>query len=220
MGQSPSSSRGKAKVEQPSYISEPQVEEFGLRIMTFMYNHSQYCSIHEEQSINPSLELFTLFPLLPPELRVKIWEEAAAEPHTVELSCTPIVSSIPQGRWFSHSRPPTMFHINKESRAVALREFAVLTFSPGQIGLPPSTIYINFSSGTLWLCADLAAEWARNLLEKNEQLQIGLRSLVVNEQLWNRLNPVTDTPSGTPAIMTSSNVSRVLKALEDVRFHS
>jgi hypothetical protein len=226
MGQSPSSSKERAKAGQPSYIVEPQVEVSDTRIVAFMSNHYQHCIMHEKQSTKPSSssEAFTLFPLLPPEIRVKIWEAAAAEPHTVELSCTPVVASIPQGRWFSHSKPPTIFHVNAESRAVALREFSVLTFSPGQIGLPPGIIYINFSSGCLWLCADLAAEWARNLLEKSEQLKVGLKFLVVNRQLWNGLNPVTVIPPGTPAIMskweTSSNVSGALKALEVVRFHS
>ena len=116
-----------------------------------------------------------------------------------------------------------MFQVNVESRAIALREFSVLSFSPGQIGIPPKNVYINFSSGSLWLCADLLAEWARNLLETNEQLKTQLKSLVVKERLWRELNPILHVPPNIPDIMAkwqqSNSVYGALEALVDVRFH-
>lgn len=69
--------------------------------------------------------------------------------------------------------------------------------------------------------------WARDLLEKNEQLKSKLTSLAINEPMWKALNPVFFTPGFA---MTQSGVAyveecpegarSVLKALEDLRFHS
>lgn len=82
---------------------------------------------------------------------------------------------------------------------------------------------INFSADTLWLCEDLQTDWARDLLEKNEQLKKQLKFLAVKEKLWKELNEVELTP-----IPESSALGRVaapkkavycgLKAIEDVRF--
>src|ERR1700723_1115304 len=122
------------------------------RAIYFMYHHYQYCLGTKEPYIPPSPDSFPLFPLLPPELRLKIWQTVADEPRNVELCCTPTASNIPEGRWFTHTKPPIAFQICSESREVALMRYSVLKFSPDQIGLPTkSKLYINFVSETLWL---------------------------------------------------------------------
>lgn len=206
-------------------LPTPPDNTLSILVTQFMHQHKNYCvnNVQRERSSSSS-ELFTLFPLLPTELRIKIWEAVAAEPHTVELSCTPSTREFPQGQWFSHSTPPVCFFINRESRAVALRQFAILSFATEQVGLPPATtIYINFSTDSLWLCSDLAAEWARDLLKTNSQLRLNLRSLVINQRLWNGMNPSAPflgyKSAATLKWRQANPVCGVLQALEMVHFH-
>jgi hypothetical protein len=209
-------------------------------VIYFMYHHYQHCAIQAGSiSSTKSTDIFTLFPLLPTEIRLNIWHTIAADPQTVELSCTPISSCFPKGRWFSHNKPSVLFAICSESREVALKEYIPLKFSPDQIGIPWSILYINFARDTLWLCNDLSLLWAKDLLEKNEQLKEKLRFLVVGESLWRSLNQtVAALPSFgmlnqlaavgfasvregmEPAGIQLTAVSRCLLALEEVEFHS
>jgi hypothetical protein len=198
----------------------------GARVIYFMYHHYQHC-ISTIQPTPPSYDMeFTLFPLLPPELRLKIWEAIADEPQTVELSCTPTTSYLPKGRWFSHSKPPAIFSVCAESRAVALAQFSVLQFSEKQIGTPWPKLYINFASDTLWLCNDLRVTWARDLLGKNEHLQKELRFLSVDERLWKGLNQPVFVEMGSVALNglgildgDRKTVVGYLRRLERLRFH-
>ncbi|KAH7370384.1 hypothetical protein BKA65DRAFT_562050 [Rhexocercosporidium sp. MPI-PUGE-AT-0058] len=193
------------------------------RIIYFMYHHSHLCVIPGETRTSASPDTFTLFPRLPTEVRLKIWEAFADELRTVELTCTPRASHIPEGRWFSHSKAPVIFRICAESRHIALQKFEVLKFHPDQIGIPPSiNLYINFASESLHLCGDLHVAWARDLLEKNEQLKLKLKYICVRESLWKELNPVQLTPVWKSGA-TEEPLKAVrcgLKALIDVIFHN
>jgi hypothetical protein len=129
-----------------------------IRLIYFMYHHYQHCVISNVKPVPPpsSTESFTLFPLLPIELRLKIWECVAEHPNTVELSCTPTASYLPDGRWFSHSKHPIIFQICSESRAVAMARYELLTFSSDIVGIPcKGGLYINFDVDTLWVCSDM-----------------------------------------------------------------
>lgn len=199
----------------------------GAKIIYFMYHHYQHCITTVGSTQPPtSTNASTLFPLLP-EIRLKIWQTIAAEPQTVELSCTPSSSYLPHGCWFSHSKPPAIFSICSESRAIALAQYTILTFSPDQIGIPWPTLYFNFSVDTLWLCNDLCAISARDLLEKNQQLQKQSRFLVVEEKLWKVLNPAIFTPSPIISLsglgvddMNSRPITGYMEALENLSFTS
>lgn len=153
------------------------------------------------------------------------WQQVASQPRTVELTCTPTASNLPEGRWFSHTKTPYIFHVCSESREVALTQYSTLEFTNDQIGFPCKEIfYIDFLVDTLWLCADLRSGWARDLLEKNEQLKEKLRCLAVNETVWKQLNEVELTPVWTAYNGSYDSlpvpVSCGLKALDNLRFHS
>jgi hypothetical protein len=194
----------------------------------FMYQHHQHCSIRAGPPIAPkSPDSFTLFPLLPPEIRLKIWETIGSEPNIVELSRTPTAAPIPESRWFSHSKPPILFTICSESREAALKTYSTLDFPPEQKGIPWPKLYINFAVDTLWLCSDLHVLWARDLLEQSDRLKSKLRSLAIDETVWKALNPVIFTPGFAmtlPGISFAGGcpegVRGGLKALEDLKFHS
>lgn len=195
------------------------------RIIYFMYHHCQFCVSAKERTPEPSPDTFTLFPLLPFELRLKIWQFIANTPRTVELTCTPTASHLPEGRWFSHSKSPVIFRICSESRAVAQFEYSVLEFPPEQLGHPCSTpLQINFAADTLWLCGDLQPDWARDLLERNEQLKEKLKFLAVGEKMWKWLNqteltPILDAHISGQVEAPRKDVYSGLKAIEDVKFH-
>jgi hypothetical protein len=174
----------------------------------------------------PSTEVFTLFPLLPKELRLQIWEEVAAQPRILELTCTPTSSSLPEGRWMSHTKTPSIFQVCSESQEIALASYSVLKFSDGQIGIPPKPpLYIDFEVDTLWFCGDLQSAWARDLLEKNEILKEKLKFLKVKEKTWKELNQVDLTPiwssyAGVTMNPCPTPVRSGLKVLEYISFHS
>lgn len=192
-------------------------------IVYFMLQHCQHCLIPREPLPTSSSLSFTCFPFLPSELRLKIWEMIASEPRTVELSCTPTSSYLPGGRWFSHSKPPVIFHVSSESRVVALSTISVFKFSPNQFGMPIDHLYINFSVDTLWLCSDLQLAWAKDLLESNEQVKEKLKFLAIREGFWRQLNtPIKASEANEffgPPEPHPDAVSARLKALEEVKFH-
>ncbi|KAH8596138.1 hypothetical protein B0O99DRAFT_621107 [Bisporella sp. PMI_857] len=199
-------------------------------LIYFMYHHYQHCSIGAcPPPPIKSRSSFTLFPLLPPELRLKIWEMIASEPQTVELSCTPTSSYLPDGRWFSHNKAPILFSICSESRAVAFAEYEQLKFSPGQMGSPWDTIYVNWERDTLWLCNDLWPMLAKDLLRKNEQLKDNLKKLAIGRNLWRVVNQnIVMYRTGASALgltmdgvdSSLKNATTGLKALADIKFHS
>jgi hypothetical protein len=100
---------------------------------------------------HPALTEFTLFPKLPKELRIKVWELAAREPRIVE------VCQLQDAKYITHSTQednyettnsapfysptaiPVILHINKESRIIALENY-LLSFPNGA---EPAQIYYN-----------------------------------------------------------------------------
>ncbi|PMD40366.1 hypothetical protein L207DRAFT_565841 [Hyaloscypha variabilis F] len=76
-----------------------------------------------------TLQTFTLFPHLPFELRLKIWDLALSEPRTVTISCHR--EMLDRERRFAKSftsstAPPPLLHVNRESRFEALSRYSPL----------------------------------------------------------------------------------------------
>ncbi|KAL2066067.1 hypothetical protein VTL71DRAFT_2138 [Oculimacula yallundae] len=85
--------------------------------------------------------MFSLFPNLPSELRVKIWQQACS-PRTVTLTYNTTLSSFK-----STTTPPPLLSVNHESRHEALR---IYTLSFGSTS-KPGTTYFNPHLDTLYL---------------------------------------------------------------------
>jgi len=68
----------------------------------------------------PSSSSFTLFPDLPPELRLQIYRHAC-HPRVTTLSFRP---ARQEAAFHCPTRPPTLLHISRESRAEGLRLYA------------------------------------------------------------------------------------------------
>jgi hypothetical protein len=99
----------------------------------------------------PVLTEFTLFPKLPKELRIKVWQLAACEPRIIEI-CQPqdakyITHGTEDNEWAtSNSAPfysptalPVILRINQESRVIALENY-LLSFPNSS---HPAQIYYN-----------------------------------------------------------------------------
>lgn len=190
-----------------------------------MQHQHHFCILSQGPRLpTKSIDSFTLFPLLPPELRLRIWEIITLEDRqNMELSCTSTTTDYPHGRWFSHSPNPILLSICAESRAFALQKYSILTFSRDQSGIRyPKTFYINFTSEALWLCGDLHEKRARDLLSKNQHLQESLQYLVMSKKLWKLLTEREPGPSldGGYVWPNERSVIDVLKGLVEVKYHS
>jgi hypothetical protein len=89
---------------------------------------------------------FHLFPLLPSELRLKIWTIALCTPRVVTIACRkapfhPRTPEIPRTiEWFSSNPPvPPLMHACSESRHEALPFYTANLFTPS------SCIFLSFS---------------------------------------------------------------------------
>lgn len=187
-----------------------------------MMHQRRHCVLNKEPVPPKSIDSFTVFSHLPPEIRFKIWETIASSRKHVELSCIATFEE-PSGGWFSHSQKPILLSVCKESRTFALSYYSTLEFSKAQLGIPCRTrVYINFASEALWLCGDLHERWAIDLLSKNHQLQEHLKYLVIDSWVWEKLKAAD---SGTTADEDyywpdGEGFISKLGMLENVSFHS
>lgn len=125
----------------------------------------QVCSdgLSPPQSPSLSPSTFPLFPDLPPELRLKIWEYLL-QPRIVIATCFD-ASNAPHKRRQLALRPrkrlvPILLHISAETRRLALKHYE-LAFSwriPSMLATPrasPPRVYFNFKTDTLLLLGEL-----------------------------------------------------------------
>lgn len=70
---------------------------------------------------------FTLFPDLPPELRLMIWNHARPEPRVLRAMYSEKRPFSVQGYRYAHfgAKVPSLLHVNKEARDVALRWYKI-----------------------------------------------------------------------------------------------
>jgi hypothetical protein len=90
---------------------------------------------------------FTLFPKLPPEIRVMIWTYAISD--LVSLS-SPIIKQIAVSPFMCKEPPPALLHVNHESRYEALRVFTPLTIT-FQVRQAPLILFFYLGVNTLVL---------------------------------------------------------------------
>jgi hypothetical protein len=101
---------------------------------------------------NP-LQLFTCFPKLPIELRLKIWKEALPGPRILPVECRfNFVQGIEQKHFIVTTPPPVAFHVSRESRQEALKKYTsrldtTSNTSNFWIGPVNDTIYMAWPKG-------------------------------------------------------------------------
>lgn len=100
---------------------------------------------------NQPLQTFTLFPLLPTELRLKIWNLTIPGPRTVTIhyKTRPLKkhqgNAFPSSRWISPDPNPLPLQICHESRTIALKSYTAAFGSHAC----PRKIYFDFERDTL-----------------------------------------------------------------------
>jgi hypothetical protein len=119
---------------------------------------------------------FTLFPELPKELRLKIWE-FAQEPRIVEVCQTQDSAAF-----YSPTAPPTLLHISRESRHIALQNYA-LSFPNGD---HLATIYYNPSIDILYFPAWCDDRGSIRHFERNTSPEARgkIKRLAIDNLVW------------------------------------
>jgi hypothetical protein len=115
----------------------------------------------------PRFTTFTLFPKLPLELRTIIWNLVEPNPRTIYVDFRDGYAPTAQPPLFTCSKRPTsLLNVNKESRAVALKQHIRAGWY--------SEIYINLASDTL--CFRSVQEFAKfhNIMTTTHKQQSGL----------------------------------------------
>jgi hypothetical protein len=132
---------------------------------------------------------FNLFPMVPLELRLKIWKMALPGPRIVEVYLDPPENPVTQEYDIYirvNTPPPAVMHVNFESRQVALEKYWLLLGNKGikhcfaQIDPAEDTIFIPWpksytetpqhilANGTFW----------------SEEARESIRSLAMDQRSW------------------------------------
>ncbi|KAF2431024.1 hypothetical protein EJ08DRAFT_588135 [Tothia fuscella] len=92
---------------------------------------------------------FHLFPNLPVEIRLRIWDIVLSIPRTVQIRCNPVLFTrgVPRtaSTFDSQTPPPPLLHVNRESRHEALRVYKAYFCTSDS----PKYTYISFTQDTL-----------------------------------------------------------------------
>lgn len=118
---------------------------------------------HAAQSTNPVVgPTFPLFPLLRPELRVKVWKLSCHVPRVHQITVDEEPTNEEPGdadwrmAWHCNTPPPSVIHACRESRVEALRIYQMLRDVAPTTPYSPSLYigYFNFNADILWIKDD------------------------------------------------------------------
>ncbi|KAH8819540.1 hypothetical protein F5884DRAFT_760837 [Xylogone sp. PMI_703] len=130
----------------------------------------------------PQLTTFHLFPTLPTELRLKIWEFTLPTSHRI----VKIEHRVDLRRYISNTPPPGVLHANHEARTVALRKYTHLDLGTN------TYIPIDFTTDILYI-GNLAPilqnhmhDFLYNLSTTPARHRI--RELAIDRRVWNELS--------------------------------
>ncbi|RDL31910.1 uncharacterized protein BP5553_09312 [Venustampulla echinocandica] len=162
--------------------------------------------MENESTPPPSIiPIFTLFPLLPPELRLRIFNEILLalvnNEHAALNKSTPttilkIRFSHSHQRYVASTSPPVTLSISSESRAFTLSRYTYLQLGPAashapfSTALPPSEIPIHYPTTTLYISLrPLIGSSVHSFLYhlSTSPSRHLIRSIAVDLRIWNRL---------------------------------
>jgi hypothetical protein len=138
----------------------------------------------------------TLFPMLPVEIRLIIWRMALPGPRIVEVYLDQVTdkNSGPVDDVIkTNTPPPTLMHVNFESRKVALEKYWLRLCNPtiktclAQIDPAEDTIFIPWSRRTKYG----SESFTRRLINgtaSSEEAKQSVRFMAVDERAWGELS--------------------------------
>ncbi|KAI8966150.1 hypothetical protein F5Y11DRAFT_310560 [Daldinia sp. FL1419] len=139
----------------------------------------------------PPLSGFTCFPLLPTELRFKIWRDTFF-PRVVEMhSQKDGIDGGSQPKWVSNSDNPAVMSVCSESRILAMEHFTVLlpVFKP-QPGIPvPRHLYFSPTTDLLAFLGEVDYTRLSYIfwqVQQQDPTHRGLRRVAVTMNCWTR----------------------------------
>lgn len=106
-------------------------------------------------AIIESLRIFTLFPKLPTELRLRVWEDVCYHTRNIPLGTVTLssnhVDDIYPFVYISGCPPPSILSANRESRTIGLKHYELELGNEFDLGhgakiITPARIYLNFES--------------------------------------------------------------------------
>ncbi|KAI1852391.1 hypothetical protein JX265_003842 [Neoarthrinium moseri] len=137
---------------------------------------------------------FTRFNDLPPELRIKIWQQSLPGPRTVAVK-SPYAQRQPSPKsledavaqhgddvetWTSTTQIPALLHVNAEARHEALKHYRLSL----AVGISQPRVYVDFSRDTLFFGnAELKPECS-SLWSATKDMDKVERLAVVPEGAW------------------------------------
>jgi 2EXR family len=142
----------------------------------------------------PALTEFTLFPKLPKELRIKVWQFAAREPRIVEVCQLQDAKyifrttnddddweTINSAPFYSPTALPVILRINQESRVIALENYT-LSF-PNKTH--PAQIYYNPAIDILYFAA-WCFQYSIGHFERatKESVKDTIRHIAIDNLVW------------------------------------
>lgn len=138
--------------------------------------------------VGTDLEGFTLFPSLPAELRIKIWQHTF-EPRVLELHSGRNHYQLPDtALWCSDCGNPVALSVCEESRAEALLFYAVALPLGDKNGDPTHRVlYFNPAVDTIALLGHTGYNRLRNIFETVELLDpecVGLQRVALSISGW------------------------------------
>ncbi|KAK8136049.1 hypothetical protein PG984_003989 [Apiospora sp. TS-2023a] len=183
----------------------PVINSLGLLTRFYQRQRSQYLDLVDSLQSNMERTLtslftptkgpqtFHMFGELPPELRIKIWQEAMPAARTVVVqspfsrrtnaptSLDGVLTRHDDGEtWHSNTQIPALLHVNSEARHEALKHY---TLALG-VGDYAPRIYVDFSRDTLFFGqAELKPECS-SLWASTRDLTRAERLAVVPEGAW------------------------------------
>lgn len=132
----------------------------------------------------PAQPLFTVFPNLPVELRLKIWGLASQTQRVLELNY-----AIVDQEFYTHQSPPSVLHTNCESREVGLHYYH-LSFSTEK---QQAAIYFNPINDIIYFGNRQYSDEISYMIEhfaKQTAPHERILNLAISEHLWHTSDPI------------------------------
>jgi hypothetical protein len=149
-------------------------------------------------------QIFTLFPRLPPELRLRIWNQGFPFfPRVIEVTSQFLNSdiSVPNRKWSAMaSSILTLLQINHEARNELLPRYSAPFSLRNLDPYSPAFLLINYEIDTIYFRVDVMAHISRDMFFEHifeaaeGEMRSNLTRLAGNDRFWRIMIP---TNSGT-----------------------
>lgn len=139
---------------------------------------------------------FSLFPMLPVELRLKIWKLALPGPRIVEVYLDRVVPDLDRSYYHEdilrvNTPPPALMHVNWESRSIALEKYWLRL---GNAEVKDDFTRIDPAEDTIFIpwpildCGEIFIDRLINGTAWSEEARNAVRSMAVDERTWRELS--------------------------------